>query len=244
MNGTVEEQLKLLHVKQGKINPDDLSHILAVCMGVVTEDLNRHWFEQTTGFTLTGYPFSGVVVSEDYPWMRATLDGWVDQLGVPFEAKHMNAFADMDKAVATYQPQLQHQMVVCDTNKAVLSVFFGTLKHDWVVVPRDEAYCKALIDRETLFWHCVESGEMLPEWQAVPAPALPTQYRTVDMTGSNEYADYCHTFKETESAAKSHTQAKEGIKGLMEPDVGTAHGYGVIAKRSKTGAITIRKGEL
>jgi predicted phage-related endonuclease len=52
MAGTAEEQLKLLKLKRGEIEPEDLSHILPVCMGVVTEELNRHWFEQVTGFTV------------------------------------------------------------------------------------------------------------------------------------------------------------------------------------------------
>jgi predicted phage-related endonuclease len=185
-----------------------------------------------------------VRVSKKYPWMRCTLDGWVKELNCPLECKHMNAFADMAAAVKIYQPQLQHQMIVCDTDKAVLSVFFGTLKHDWLVVPRDEAYCQQLIDREALFWRWVESGETPVELLPIAAPVLPSQYRTVDFTGNNAYAMHAGIFIETESAAKNHEGAKKGIKELMDPDVGTAHGYGVVAKRSKTGAITIRKGEL
>jgi putative phage-type endonuclease len=242
MAGTAEEQLKLLKLKRGEIEPEDLSHILPVCMGVVTEELNRHWFEQVTGFWLENA--GKVIVSETYTWMRCSLDGWVLKLECPLECKHMNAFADMAAAVKIYQPQLQHQMIVCDTDKAVLSVFFGTLKHDWLVVPRDEAYCQQLIDREALFWHWVESGETPMELLPIAAPVLPSQYRTVDFTGNNAYAMHAGIFIETESAAKNHESAKKGIKELMDPDVGTAHGYGVIAKRSKTGAITIRKGEL
>jgi putative phage-type endonuclease len=244
MTGTAEEQWKLLKLKRGQIEPEDLSHILPVAMGVVTEELGRHWFEQTTGFDIILGPYPEVdanVVSVPYPWMRASLDGWVVQLKSPFEQKHVNAFSDMETAVKTYYPQIQHQMVVCDTDKAVLSVFFGTLKHDWLVVPRNEEYCNRLIDRSALFWHWVESGETPAELLPIAAPALPTQYRTVDMNGSNQWGDYAHTFKETERAAKDHEGAKKGIKELMEPDVGTAFGYGVQAKRSKTGAITIRR---
>jgi predicted phage-related endonuclease len=240
MTGTAEEQWKLLKLKRGQIEPEDLSHILPVAMGVVTEELNRHWFEQTTGFLIQKPGLA--ITSPTYPWMRVTLDGWIGgTLECPFEAKHMNAFADMSVAVKTYQPQLQHQMVVCGTDRAVLSVFFGTLKYDWLVVPRDWEYCKQLIDRECLFWHWVESGETPTELLPIQAPALPTQYRTVDMNGSNQWGDYAHTFKETERAAKDHEGAKKGFKELMEPDVGTAFGYGVQAKRSKTGAITIRR---
>jgi predicted phage-related endonuclease len=242
MEGKPEDLLKLWKLKRGEAEPEDLSHILPVCMGVVTEELNRHWFEQVTGFALG---FEGdAQTSEEYPWMKCTLDGWVEALACPFEAKHMNAFADMDQAVRTYMPQLQHQMIVTESDKAVLSVFFGTLKHDWVVVPRDEAYCKKLIDRETLFWHCVESGEALPEWQPLPAPALPSQFRTVDMTHDNWWAANAGIYVATEQHWREHENAKKDLKAKLDPDVGTAHGHGIVAKRSKSGAITIRKGEV
>jgi predicted phage-related endonuclease len=187
---------------------------------------------------------SNLRVSEKYPWMRCTLDGWVKGLECPLECKHVNAFSDMDTVLKTYYPQLQHQMICCDADKAVLSVFFGTLKHDWLVVPRNEEYCKALIDREALFWHWVESGETPIELLPIEPPAVGQKLRTVDFTGHNQWADYAHTFKETESAAKAHEGAKKGIKELIEVDVGTAHGHGIVARKSKSNAITIRKGEL
>jgi putative phage-type endonuclease len=242
MQGTPEEQLKLLKLKRGEIEPEDLSHILPVAMGVVTEELNRHWFEQVTGFYLSNVGWS--TKSTGYPWMRATLDGWVMGLECPWEAKHMNAFADMDSAVRQYMPQLQHQMVVCNRDKAVLSVFFGTLKHDWLVVPRNEEYCKQLIEREALFWHWVESGETPIELLPIEAPVLPSQMRTVDMQGNNYWADNASAYLASEAAAKVHENAKKSIRDMIEADVGTAHGYGVVAKRAKNGAITIRKGEL
>jgi predicted phage-related endonuclease len=247
MQGTPEEQLKLLKLKRGEIEPEDLSGILPVAMGVVTEELNRHWFEQVTGFRLE---LDGVgeicsrQASEDYPWMRATLDGWVTELNCPFEAKHVNAFSDMDRALAQYMPQLQHQMVVCETDKAVLSVFFGTLRHEWQVVGRDEEYCKQLIEREALFWHWVKSGETPIELLPIEAPVLPSQMRTVDMQGNNYWADNASAYLASEAAAKVHENAKKSIRDMIEADVGTAHGYGVVAKRAKNGAITIRKGEL
>ena len=81
-------------------------------------------------------------------------------------------------------------MVVCDTDKAVLSVFFGNLKHEWQVVARDEAYCKQLIDREALFWTWVKDGITPMELLPIQAPVRPAEYRTVDMTGNNEFASH------------------------------------------------------
>jgi predicted phage-related endonuclease len=41
--------LRLWREKRGEAEPEDLSGNLIVQLGVVTEDLNRHWFERNTG---------------------------------------------------------------------------------------------------------------------------------------------------------------------------------------------------
>ena len=45
--------LRLWREKRGELEPDDLSGDLIVQLGVVTEFLNRHWFERNTGQVLT-----------------------------------------------------------------------------------------------------------------------------------------------------------------------------------------------
>ena len=41
--------LRLWHEKRGEVEPEDLSGNLIVQLGLVTEPLNRHWFERNTG---------------------------------------------------------------------------------------------------------------------------------------------------------------------------------------------------
>ena len=41
--------VRLWHEKRGEVEPEDLSGNLIVQLGVVTEPLNRHWFERNTG---------------------------------------------------------------------------------------------------------------------------------------------------------------------------------------------------
>src|SRR5438128_4812542 len=79
--------LRLWREKRGKVEPEDLSDNLIVQLGVVTEPLNRQWFERTTGQVI-----SDVQRRVEHPvirWMRATLDGLVEQTGAVFEAKFM-----------------------------------------------------------------------------------------------------------------------------------------------------------
>jgi predicted phage-related endonuclease len=45
--------LRLWREKRGEIEPEDLSGNLIVQLGVVTEELNRRWYEANTGQTIT-----------------------------------------------------------------------------------------------------------------------------------------------------------------------------------------------
>ena len=45
--------LRLWHEKRGEAEPEDLSDSLIVQLGLVTEPLNRHWFERNTGHVIT-----------------------------------------------------------------------------------------------------------------------------------------------------------------------------------------------
>ena len=79
--------LRLWREKRGEVEPEDLSGNLIVQLGVVTEPLNRHWFERNTGQVL-----SDVQRQVQHPvvrWMAATLDGMVEATGAVFEAKFM-----------------------------------------------------------------------------------------------------------------------------------------------------------
>src|SRR5262249_41782621 len=45
--------LRLWREKRGEAEPEDLSYNLIVQLGMVTEPLNRHWFERNTGHVIT-----------------------------------------------------------------------------------------------------------------------------------------------------------------------------------------------
>src|SRR6266566_4434651 len=45
--------LRLWREKRGEVEPEDLSGNLVVQLGVVTEDLNRRWYEANTGQVIT-----------------------------------------------------------------------------------------------------------------------------------------------------------------------------------------------
>src|ERR1700738_1216105 len=78
---------RLWQEKRGEIEPQDLSGNLIVQLGLATEDLNRRWYEVTTGQVITD-----VQRRLRHPvirWMGATLDGRVQGSDAGFEAKFM-----------------------------------------------------------------------------------------------------------------------------------------------------------
>src|SRR5579862_5545573 len=79
--------LRLWQEKRGEAEPQDLSGNLIVQLGVVTEDLNRRWYEANTGHAITD--IQRRVQHPVIRWMAATLDGVVEGSGAVFEAKFM-----------------------------------------------------------------------------------------------------------------------------------------------------------
>jgi predicted phage-related endonuclease len=112
--------LRLWREKRGEVEPEDLSGNLIVQLGLVTEPLNRLWFERNTGQVI-----KDVQRRVQHPvirWMAATLDGMVAGTDAVFESKFMLPWSFSEVAAAEkYMPQLQHNMWVTNAKAAVLS---------------------------------------------------------------------------------------------------------------------------
>src|SRR5438105_15592104 len=94
-----DNEAALLHLwqeKRGEVEPEDLSGNLIVQLGLVTEPLNRHWFERNTGHVIT--QVQRRVQHPVIRWVAATLDGMVEQVGALFEAKFMPALSFFEAA--------------------------------------------------------------------------------------------------------------------------------------------------
>src|SRR5450830_46551 len=75
--------VRLWREKRGETEPADLSGELIVQLGLVTEALNRHWYERNTGYRLNSVQKR--VAHPSISWMAATLDGLVEQTQAVFE---------------------------------------------------------------------------------------------------------------------------------------------------------------
>lgn len=235
--GDDEEKLNRLWLeKTGQVEPEDLSGVLPVQMGVFTEPFNREWFTKQTGRVIERH--GDTVVSAEHPFMRANLDGITDAGCTYFEAKHLNAWAKEDDALRKYMPQLTHCMLVCGVSRAVLSMFLGTMKYVAIDVELDPLYAAQLVAAERAFWANVET-KTPPAVMNVAAPV--EAIRRVDMSLSNAWAEHADKWLATKGYAKTFETASKAIKELVEADVVEASGHGITASRSKAGSITIRE---
>jgi predicted phage-related endonuclease len=229
--------LRLWREKRGEAEPQDLSANLMVQLGLVTEELNRLWFERNTGKIVTAIQRRAYHPVKR--WMAATLDGLVEPSGAVFEAKFMLPWTFSEEAAAAkHMAQLQHNMWVTNARSAVLSIITGGGKWVEMTIPADPLYQHLLLTAEKKFWRCVQSGEIPQLFGVEPPRPRVDAVRVVDMSGSNSWADFAGVYCRTRSAFVEHETAKTELKKLVPEDAKEATGHGLRAKRSKSGAIS------
>jgi predicted phage-related endonuclease len=229
--------VRLWREKRGELEPEDLSDNIIVQLGMVTEDLNRRWYERNTGHAIKDVQRR--ITHPIKRWMAATLDGLIEPGGAVFEAKFMLPWTFSEEAAAEkHMAQLQHNMWVASARSAVLSIITGGGKWVEMTIHADPLYQHLLLTAEKKFWQCVQSGET-PRLFGVEAPKPRLQaVRVVDMSASNSWAGFAETYRRTRSAFVDHEAAKAELKKLVPEDAKEAAGHGLRAKRSKSGAIS------
>jgi predicted phage-related endonuclease len=236
MSGDQQAIEKLWMEKRGEIEAEDLSEILIVQLGNVTEALNLDFFEHKTGYVVTNE--QDKVYHPEWEHAHSTLDGLVREtedgpvLGV-LEAKFMLPFHwSLEKAIEKYYAQVQHNMMVNGQTKSWLSIICGASYYIGEV-EADFFYQVALLQAEKDFWDCVVTGRTpgVPEVKA-NLPVL-DEMRIVDMTTNNEWVDLALTILENKPIVDKVEKAEKDIKKLMPEDAREAFGRGVKISRSK-----------
>ena len=230
--------IRLGQEKRGEAEPADLSGDLIVQLGVVTETLNRSWYERNTRRSVTDV--QRWVQHPVHRYLAATLDGFVNALDAVFEAKFMLPWSFSEEAaIEKHMAHLQHNMWVTNARSAALSIITGGGKWIEVTIPADALYQHFLITAERRFWRCVQTGETPRPYGIEPPRPRVEAVRLVDMSGSNSWAELAGLFCTTRSAFLDHERAKSELKTLMPADAKEATGHGVRAKRSKSGAVSL-----
>lgn len=242
MSGQRIEQRYLTAI--GEREPEDLSGNLAVVMGQWTEALNAHWYTLRTGEEVTD---RGREIEKD--WLRCTLDGITmhDNRPAVWEAKHVSLGWKGEPAedviaakAAYYMPQVHVQMHLTGIEQAVLCIFLNQnagVTHHIVPIPFDPLYWIDVERTCSDFWACVQTKTPPEGIEPVAPPELITEFRTVDMTGNNEWAAAAADFIENQAATKTFYASKKSMKSLIAKDVGIAAGHGVKAARDKRGTL-------
>src|SRR6516225_7892389 len=229
--------VRLWREKRGEVEPEDLSGNLVVQLGLITEPLNRLWYERNTGHLITD-----VQRRIRHPvnrWMGATLDGMVTGSGAVFEAKFMLPWSFSEEAAAAkHMAQVQHNMWVTNAKTAVPSIITGGGEWVEITMPADSLFQHLLLTAEKKFWRCVESGEPPRLFNVEPPRPRIEAVRIVDMSASNSWAELAGVFRRTRQAFLEHEKSKAELKGLMPEDAKEAAGHGIRAKRSKSGAVS------
>ena len=236
--GTDDKALqRLWKEKRGEAESADLSDLLIVQLGVVTEDLNRRWYERQAGQTIVDVQRRAVHCS--IPYMAATLDGIVKETGAVFEAKFMLPWSFSEEAAAgKHMAQLQHNMLVVGAKTSVLSIINGGGKWVELSIEADPVYQTVLIAVEKAFWRAVQTGEPPALFDCEPPKPRIEAVRVVDMNASNSWSEFAALYLSTRAAHLDHERAKTELKVLMPEDAKEAMGHGIRAKRSKSGAVS------
>jgi predicted phage-related endonuclease len=237
MGGDETALIRLWQEKRGEAEPADLSGELIVQLGLVTEELNRSWYERQSGHRVghrQARKFHPSIV-----WMAATLDGLVEETGAVFEAKFMLPWSFSEQAAAEkHMAQLQHNMMVVGSKASVLSIITGGGKWVEMVISADPVYQTALMYAERAFWRAVSGGEPPSLFHAEPPRARIEAVKIVDMSASNAWADLAALFRNTRPSFLEHERSKAELKTLMPEETKEAIGHGIRAKRSKSGAVS------
>ena len=249
-------------------DPDDLSAVLPVQLGILTESFHLEWLRKKLAPT-------DEVMTEQVHFKRSQgrLVSTVDAVysGHIVEVKHTNERNTLDKAMAYYYPQLQHHMMVSGKEEIIFSCIFGNSSHDHCVVYRDEAFiityldrCKDILDLienfQTDDWFKQEMmddeefSRALPVWTkdninkklkiATDKGVIYNLDERKDEAFGNEFNNLSYDYKVEHQTAKEsedrRKQTAEALKELVPDDAKSVTCNGVVVSRNKRNDLSIR----
>jgi len=236
MTGSDEVWFDLWREKTGRYEPPPILDPWNALLRHHIEPAMMDFYE--TAYSCTVIRRGEAVISEEFPILRATLDG--ANMAEPrlIDAKLLNIFTPDPVSWATekYAWQMVHQMTVCQVPNASLYVSLGMKKPDRLDFEYNEFEAMEYVDRCLQFWdYVVRDVEPPGAPAAVAAPMPVDKMRVVDMSSSNAWGQWAGEWLENQKAASRFKAAEKEIKELVEADVRDASGFGVRAVRDGRG---------
>ena len=232
-------------VKTGREEPDDISDIFAVRLGIYTEEFHIQELEKELGVTIQRQAQHERVV--DGVPCRATLDGTYGAIGV--ECKHTNERTTMDKQLQRYMPQIQFYMMVTEINRLVFSCIFGNTRREHVTIQADKMYQHEMLMQIIDFWSYViddlepDRGELnpiLPKIDAIPINSL----IAIDGSKNNQFMADAEIFAMTKEKHTAHENAKKRLKEIMPADCREMYCDDFAMRRTSNGSIRMATKEV
>jgi len=224
----------------------DLSAQWGPAFGSFIEPFCLDWHEKKTGFALTD---RGVWVNYPEPqfaYVGCTLDAYRCKGNDRFPSntcidnKQWSRWDKVDNCLLTYPGQLVVQKACTRAEHAALLICHGGDEPQEYPVEWPPEYEAEVWRRVQWFWERVESLEEPCKLPGIKAP-LVNAVRVVSMEGNNEWGSWAAQWLANKEAKGLFDGAVKGLKELIEPDVAKATGHGVVATRSKAGAISFKE---
>lgn len=234
-------------IKTGRKEPDDLSDVFRVNLGVATEDFHIDWFSRHGGYPLVekqkeyqqnidGVPYKGQVDA-----LMQTDDSYVPN--TILECKHTSSNRTIKDMLENYMPQLHLYMRLSNTHECFLSVIFGN-EWGWCRVNFDNDYWSKVHNAVIDFWEMVETQIEPPvngigvdkiDWSNIAIDGLVAR----DASQDNYFVDLAHNYVNTVDAAKDHEAAKKQLRSLIADNEREVYCDFLSIKRDKRGACRI-----
>jgi len=142
-------------------DPDDLSAVLAVQLGLLTESFHLEWLRKKLNRDWNILGPEVMTEQVHFKHSQGRLVSTVDAVYNDYivEVKHTNERNTLDKAMAYYYPQLQHHMMVSGKEEIIFSCIFGNASHDYCTVYKDSAFI------ETYYARCKDILDLIENFQ-------------------------------------------------------------------------------
>ena len=184
-----------------------------------------------------------MVTSKQFPWAAATLDGWIDDLGCPLEAKHVGGHEPIEVIYDRYYPQCQWQAMVTTADQVCLSVIMGANAPIYEWPAADTGYQQEMVERGRNFMNYVRLRQPPVRLELAPVPIPADAAKIYDFTGNNMWGYSATTWLESWKFKKLAEEAEKMLKSLVPADAKKCHGHGVRITRDRAGRLSLREGD-
>lgn len=232
--------LELWAIKTGRTEPEDLSKVLPVQMGIHTEPFNLRWFCENYDTHLMNHqePYEALIGGVP---IKGTIDAMTPD-GMIVEAKHTHAMNTMDNIIEYYMPQIQLYMRLAESSGTYMSVIFGNSKWESAHVAYNEDYFNSMWAVVSDFWDYVSRDEE-PIGYDVPRLVIDKiavdQMVKRDANKDNAFVYAAHEYREHEQAARLFESAKRDLKNMVGQDEREVYCDLLTVRRDKRGALRI-----